>query len=114
MIEAESRQVRRARERREASPAKRAPLQRLAGNRAARRAERKNDSEAIVRSTRLNAVASCKRARRDYRIRHELRPARGMVHPRTISHYRYTAMQFVAFIFAVAAKRAEQRRAATA
>jgi hypothetical protein len=89
-------------------------VQRQAGNRATRRAERKNDDEIIIRPTSLNAVASLKRARRDYRIRHKLRPARGAVHPRTISRHRFIAMQMVALLFAVAAERAKQSREATA
>lgn len=112
MIEIESRQVRRARERREAEPTK-LTVQRLAGSRADRRAKRKDDSEIIIRPSRpLNAVVSCKRARRDYRIRHKLRGARGTIHPRTISLHRYTAMRIMSLIFTAAAKRAELRRAA--
>jgi len=107
----ESRQVRRARERLEARQPKLCVTNQN-GNRAARRAKRLDDSEIIIRPTRLNAAQSCKRARRDYRIRHKLRPARGAVHPQTISAYRFFGMQRVAFIFAIAAKRAEERRTA--
>lgn len=109
MIETESRQVRRARERREASPP-RLTVQRQAGNRATRRAQRKNDDEMIVRPTSLDSVASLRRARRDYRIRHKLRAPRGMVHPIMISAHRFTAIRTMEFIFAIAAKRAEKRR----
>lgn len=107
----ESRQVRRARERHET----RQPKLRAgnpSGNRALRRAKRPDDSKLIIRPTGLNAVRSCKRTRRDYRIRQQLRPARGAVHPRKISAYRFFGMRAVAFIFAIAAKRAEERRAA--
>jgi hypothetical protein len=112
MLETESRQVRRARKRREALSPKLA-VQRVAGNRSARRAKRKNDAEIIIRASRpLNAVAALKRTRRDFRIRHNLRPARGMVHPRTISEHRYIALRIMSLIFTAAAKRAELRRAA--
>jgi hypothetical protein len=113
MHEIETRQVRRARQRSEVAP-KKLGVRAQAGNRATRRAQRKNDDEIIIRPTSLNAVQSCKRSRRDYRIRHKLRPPRGTIHPRTISHHRFIAMRMVSLIFAVAAARAKQRREATA
>jgi hypothetical protein len=109
MLEIESRQVRRARERHEASPAK-YTTQKPAGNRATRRAQRPDDNEIIIRPTSMNAMASLRRARRDYRIRHKLRPARGMVQPKMISMRRLVLQRIMVMIFAYAAKRAEIRR----
>lgn len=111
MTTIESRQVRRARSRAEAQPST-VRATHPKGNRLARRSVRPDDKEIIVRPTSLNAVRAIKRSRRDFRIRKELRPARGAVHPRTISGRRYFAIQLVALTFAVAAKRAETRRAA--
>lgn len=111
MLETESRQVRRARQRREAAPATHFTAQRPAGNRAHRRAQRPDDTQMIIRPTSMNAAASLRRARRDSLIRNKLRPARGMVHPRTISMRRLVAIRITALIFAIAAKRAEERRA---
>jgi hypothetical protein len=113
MPEIESRQVRRARLRREAA-APRLNAQKPTGNRAARRAQRPDDAEMIMRPTSMNAAASLRRARRDSRIRLGLRPARGMVHQRYLSRYRFTAMHIMQMIFLVAAKRAELRREAAA
>lgn len=113
MLEIESRQALRARLRREAA-APRINVQKPAGNRATRRALRPDDAEIIIRPTSMNAAASLKRASRDYRIRKGLRPARGMVHQRYISRYRFTAMHIMQMIFLVAAKRADLRRDAVA
>jgi hypothetical protein len=111
MLELQSRQVRRAHERRQAQPPQ-YNLQRKASNRAERRSQRPDDSELIMRPTSMNAAASLRRARRDSRIRLKLRPARGMVHPRMISMHRAMAQHIISLIFAHAANRAEARRAA--
>lgn len=113
MLETDSRQVRRARERGEAA-SPRLLKTKPYGNRAERRSRRPNDNEIIIRPTTLNASACLKRSRRDYRIRHKLRPPRGMVHPKTISMRRLVAMRSMALIFALAAKRVEERRSANA
>jgi hypothetical protein len=112
MLETESRQVRRARERRVAQPPQYNP-QRKASNRAERRAQRPDDTAIIMRPTSMNAAASLRRARRDSLIRLKRRPARGMVHPKMISMHRLVAIRITQMIFALAARRAEARRDAT-